>query len=129
MIYFIIEFFVFSFFLSLIWFRVRQTFFFLSLWHRLKYIDFYHFSSLEITVPSKKRPEPTAEPSAIDKFYRSVVIKINTCSSFILMCTHFKRICSRYITNGPGDLGSIPGRVIPKTLKMVLDTSLLNTRQ
>ena len=31
-------------------------------------------------------------------------------------------------TNGPGDLGSIPGRVIPKTLKMVLDTSLLNTQ-
>ena len=31
--------------------------------------------------------------------------------------------------NGPGDLGSIPGRVMPKTLKMVLDTSLLNTQQ
>ena len=31
--------------------------------------------------------------------------------------------------NGPGDLGSIPGRIIPKTLKMVLDTSLLNTQQ
>ena len=31
--------------------------------------------------------------------------------------------------NGPGDLGSIPGRVIPKTFKIVLDTSLLNTRQ
>ena len=30
--------------------------------------------------------------------------------------------------NGPGDLGSIPGRVIPKTLKMVLDTFLLNTQ-
>ena len=30
--------------------------------------------------------------------------------------------------NGPGDLGSIPGRVI-KTLKVVLDTSLLNTQQ
>ena len=29
--------------------------------------------------------------------------------------------------NGPGDLVSIPGRVIPKTLKMVLDTSLLNS--
>ena len=28
-----------------------------------------------------------------------------------------------------GDLGSISGRVIPKTLKMVLDTSLLNTQQ
>ena len=34
----------------------------------------------------------------------------------------------RVFTNGPGDLGSIPGRVIPKTLKMVLDTSLLYTR-
>ena len=29
--------------------------------------------------------------------------------------------------NGLGDPGSIPGCVIPKTLKMVLDTSLLNT--
>ena len=31
--------------------------------------------------------------------------------------------------NDPGDLGSIPSRVIPKTLKIVLDTSLLNTQQ
>ena len=30
--------------------------------------------------------------------------------------------------NGPGDLGSIPGRVIPKTKKMVLDASLLSTQ-
>ena len=30
--------------------------------------------------------------------------------------------------NGPGDWGSIPGRVMPKTEKMVLDTSLLNTQ-
>ena len=29
----------------------------------------------------------------------------------------------------PETLGSIPGRVIPKTLKMVLDTFLLNTQQ
>ena len=35
----------------------------------------------------------------------------------------------RVFANGPGDLGSIPGRVIPKTLKIVLDTSLLNTQQ
>ena len=32
-----------------------------------------------------------------------------------------------FTLNGPVDLGSIPGRVIPKTLKIVLDTSLLNT--
>ena len=36
---------------------------------------------------------------------------------------------SRVFANGPGDLGSIPGRIIPKTLKMVLDTSLLNIQQ
>ena len=35
----------------------------------------------------------------------------------------------RVFANGPGDLGSIPGRVIPKTFKMVLDSSLLNTLQ
>ena len=33
------------------------------------------------------------------------------------------------LPNGPGDLGSIPSCVIPKTLKMVLDTYLLNTQQ
>ena len=35
---------------------------------------------------------------------------------------------SRVFANGPGDWGSIPGRVIPKTQKMVLDASLLNTQ-
>ena len=35
----------------------------------------------------------------------------------------------RVFADGPGDLGLIPGSVIPKTLKMVLDTSLLNTLQ
>ena len=31
-------------------------------------------------------------------------------------------------TNGPGNLGSIPGHVIPKTQKMVHDAPLLNTQ-
>ena len=30
---------------------------------------------------------------------------------------------------GPRDLGSISGGIIPKTLEMVLNTSLLNTQQ
>ena len=34
----------------------------------------------------------------------------------------------RVFTNGPVDLGSIPGRVIQKIQKMVLDASLLNTQ-
>ena len=55
------------------------------------------------------------------------------------MCTQLNRFKYRDLTvivlfitrvfaNGPGDLGSIPGRVIPKTQKMVLDASLLNTQ-
>ena len=35
---------------------------------------------------------------------------------------------SKVFTNGRGDEGSIPGRVIPKTQKMVLDAALLNTQ-
>ena len=35
----------------------------------------------------------------------------------------------RVFANSPGDLGSIPDLETPKTLKMVLDTSLLNTQQ
>ena len=38
-------------------------------------------------------------------------------------------LVGRVFANGPGDLGSISGHIIPKTLKMVLDTSLLNTQQ
>ena len=34
---------------------------------------------------------------------------------------------SRMFANGPGDRGSIPDRVIPKTKKMALDATLLNT--
>ena len=34
----------------------------------------------------------------------------------------------RVFANGPGDLGSIPGQVITKNQKMVLDASLLNTQ-
>ncbi len=37
-------------------------------------------------------------------------------------------LMSRVFTNGPGDQGSIPGRVIPKTQKMVLDVILLSTQ-
>ena len=35
----------------------------------------------------------------------------------------------RVFGNGPEDQGSIPDRIIPKTQKMVLYASLLNTQQ
>ena len=39
-----------------------------------------------------------------------------------------KQFFSPIFASDLGDLRSIPGHVIPKTLKMVLDTSLLNTQ-
>ena len=41
----------------------------------------------------------------------------------------FIGLVGRVFANGPGDLGSIPGRVIPKTLKIELDSSLFNYQQ
>ena len=38
-------------------------------------------------------------------------------------------LVGRMFANGPGHLGSIPGGVIPKMFKMVLDTPLLNIQQ
>ena len=38
-------------------------------------------------------------------------------------------LCPRVFANGLRDLGSIPGCIIPNTLKVVLDTSLFNTWQ
>ena len=35
---------------------------------------------------------------------------------------------SRVFANGPGDQVPIPGQVIPKTQKMVLDAALLSTQ-
>ena len=48
------------------------------------------------------------------------MLKINLWCGFGMIVTVF--------ANGPGDLRSIPGRVIPKTQKMVLHASLLNTQ-
>ena len=52
--------------------------------------------------------------------------------SFININRIFNRLIGQVgwvFANVPGDLVSLPGRVIPKIFKMVLDTSLLNTQQ
>ena len=51
-----------------------------------------------------------------------------TKRGIILLSWSYIGIMVRMFTNGPGDRGSIPGQVIPKTQKMVLDASLLNTQ-
>ena len=35
---------------------------------------------------------------------------------------------NRVFANGPGDQGSIPDQIVPKTKKMVIDATLLNTQ-
>ena len=54
-------------------------------------------------------------------------IKFVQAICMLLLPAHWP--VGRVFANDPGDLGSIPGHVIPKTLKMVLDISLLNPQQ
>ena len=53
-----------------------------------------------------------------------------TVNMSTIMCVFDQTIglVSRVFTDGPGDRGSIPGQVIPKTQKTLLDASLLNTQ-
>ena len=48
---------------------------------------------------------------------------------FFIDYNRLNGLVGRVFANGRGDLGSITGRDIPQTLKMVLDTFLLNTQQ
>ena len=51
-------------------------------------------------------------------------ISVENCE-FVLRAISLK---GRMFANGTGDQGSIPGQVIPKTQKLLLDASLLNTQ-
>ena len=49
--------------------------------------------------------------------------------ALVILVVHWAiGLMSRVFANGPGDRGLIPGRVIPKTQKMVLDAALLSTQ-
>ena len=68
------------------------------------------------------------EKEAGDDFFSFTFHVILVCFGLSLFKNRDIGPAVRVFANGPGDLGSIPGRVIPKTLKMVLDTTLLNTQ-
>ena len=61
----------------------------------------------------------------VDWFY-----SISTLVDMLYVMSVYRAIdlMSRVFANGPRDRGSIPGRVMPKTQKMVLDATLLNTQ-
>ena len=56
----------------------------------------------------------------------SIILKFNLYQNKMLKPDI--SIVVRVFANGPGDLGSIPGWVLPKTQKMVPYASLLNTQ-
>ena len=58
-----------------------------------------------------------------------ISIQLKVINKILLIDSYQKSIMVRVFANGLGELGSIPGRVIPKIQKMVLDASLLNTQQ
>ena len=47
---------------------------------------------------------------------------------FISYCLYWQFLICKQFANGLEDRGSITGRVVPKTQKMVLDAALLNTQ-
>ena len=65
-------------------------------------------------------------------FFIFMCVCVSACVYMCIYIYIYNRLIGlvgRVFTNGLGDLDSITGHVIPKTLKMVLDTSLLNTQQ
>ena len=55
------------------------------------------------------------------------IIYSYTILTIRIVCSPIE-IMVKVFANGRGDQGSIPGRIIPKSQKMVLDASLLNTQ-
>ena len=77
------------------------------------------------------RPEYWEESWRLEICCHSNFCVMSTVSS--IWKTHnywYTSIChlSTVLANEPGERGSIPDRVIPKTLKMVLDATLVNTK-
>ena len=78
---------------------------------------------------------PPSLPLLSDLLWTEVVVLVRALSMSLrelfknyLYLVGILGLAVRVFANGPGDLRSIPGQVIPKTLKMVLDVSLLNTQ-
>ena len=63
-------------------------------------------------------------------FFFCICIHMSVCIYVcVCVCLHQRiDIMVRVLTNGMGDQGSIPGQVILKTQKMVLDATLLNAQ-
>ena len=71
------------------------------------------------------------ERSQMDNMLKTKMIKILVCIIYEINAFYTTTdigMMDRVLANCSEDLGSIPDRVIPKTQKMVLDASFLNTQ-
>ena len=76
---------------------------------------------------AQDRAESTRGPNNgrfINQFWLNIITSIQQLERIDTRICRQKNV----LANSPGDRGSIPGRVTPKTQKMVLDVSLLNTQ-
>ena len=62
------------------------------------------------------------------KHYKTFIIHLFLCNCFFRVFPHHTHTHTIVFANGPGDQGSIPGQIIPKTKKIVLDATLFSTQ-
>ena len=101
-------------------------------------LDTYLLSTQQYKVRIKGKVEQSRErsralPTPQCCSYRKGSLQVALNYGWQLYFTYYMvkpdiTIMIRVFANGPGDKGSIPGRVIPKSQKMVLDASLLDTQ-
>ena len=94
--------------------------------------DINNLQAIKWFQETNKKPLVSSLPNITDFIYKDSFV-FTQLFHFKLVYLKPKQLfglVGRVFANGPGDLGSILGCVIhKKTLKMVLDTPLLNTQQ
>ena len=79
--------------------------------------------------PAKITITPRAPPPPLWIVIKAKLQQVHKSSKRNVQQYWLFGLVGRVFANSPEDLGSIPGRIMPKIFKMVLDTSLLNTQQ
>ena len=99
------------------------------------FYKFYYFDTFKNNLTKDCIKFLKNAPVKLHWLYYNFCVNYFIDDHYLFILTHYSPhlvpdigLAVRVFANRPGDLGSIPGRVIPKTQKMVLDASLLNTQ-
>ena len=104
-----------------------SRFFFVSLkWELLTFTKFWLSSLywLKKEAPAGHMTQPWCQDASLNLIWIYLLSRVVYCG-----CNRLIGLVGKELANGSRGLVSIPGRVIPNTFKMALDTSLLNTQQ